>query len=177
MLFPLIGEGISRTGMRRVVAGSAALVLAAMVVIAGQIQFDWLGGALAAVARTDPTAEGLDWTSLRDDLRARGLLAPGTVVAALNWRDAGKIGYALGPDATMLCLCADARQFGFAHPMGDYAGEDVLVLVVDPAGAGEAASRWFDRTERLAPGSVRLDGRVLRTVAVLRGIGLRFGGP
>ena len=62
--------------------------------------------------RTDPTAEGLDWISLRDDLRARGLLPPGTVVAALNWRDAGKIGYALGPDVTMLCLrprCAAVR--------------------------------------------------------------------
>ena len=36
--------------------------------------------------RTDPTAEGVDWTSLHDDLEARGLLPPGTVTAALNWR-------------------------------------------------------------------------------------------
>ena len=46
-------------------AASAALVLAAMLAITCQLQFDWLGGSLAAVMRNDPTAEGLDWTSLR----------------------------------------------------------------------------------------------------------------
>jgi 4-amino-4-deoxy-L-arabinose transferase-like glycosyltransferase len=167
MLFPLLGV---EQWLRRVVVGSAVLVLLSVAVIAGQIQFDWFGGALTRVARADPTAEGLDWVSLRENLRARGLLAPGTVVAALNWRDAGKIGYALGPDVTMLCLSADARQFGFAHPLEDYAGRDVLVLEVDPAAP---ASAWFERTEALAPASVRLDGRVLRMVTVLRGTGLR----
>ncbi|HEY4044663.1 MAG TPA: glycosyltransferase family 39 protein, partial [Rhodopila sp.] len=106
MLFPLLGQAIERrldqAWVRRGLAASAALVLAATAVIASQVQFDWLGGALTTVMRADPTAEGLDWTSLADDLRARGLLPAGTVVAALNWRDAGKIGYALGPGATML---------------------------------------------------------------------------
>jgi 4-amino-4-deoxy-L-arabinose transferase-like glycosyltransferase len=171
MLFPLIGDMISRTWMRRVVLASAGVVVAAMVVIVGQIQFDWLGGRLAAVVRTDPTAEGLDWTSVRDDLRARGLLAPGTVVAALNWRDGGKFGYALGPDVTMLCLNSDARQLGFAHPLHDYIGRDALLLVVDPVGTD--ASAWFQAVEREAPASVRLNGRLLRSVTVLRGTGLR----
>jgi hypothetical protein len=149
-----------------------------MVVIVCQIQFDWLGGGLGRVMRTDPTAEGLDWKSLADDLRARGLLPPGTVVAALNWRDAGKIGYALGPDVTMLCLSADARQFGFAHKLGDFAGQNVLVLVVDPIPrAGDpipqAVGTWFQSVDGLVPSSVRLDGRVLKTISVLRGDGLR----
>ena len=46
--------------------------------------------------RKDPTDEGLDWTTIREDLRREGLLPDGAVVATLNWRDGGKIGYALG---------------------------------------------------------------------------------
>jgi hypothetical protein len=168
MLFPLIDRW---RWIKQVVTGSAVLVIIVLVVIVGQVQFDWLGGRLAGVMHTDPTAEAVDWVSLRDDLRARGLLAPGTVVAALNWRDAGKIGYALGADVTTLCLNADSRQFGFAHPVRDYAGRGVLVLAVDSDGT--EAGAWFRSVETLAPSSVRLDGRVLRTITVLRGSGLR----
>ena len=177
MLFPLLGGIIAcRLGhpwVRRGLAGSAALVLVAMIVIATQIQFDWLGGSLARLMRTDPTAEGTDWTSLHTDLTRGGLLPPGAVVAALNWRDAGKIGYGLGPETTMLCLSTDSRQLGFAHPASDYAGQDILLLIVDPAPhALDEAKRWFQTVDTLAPISVRLDGRVLRTVTVLRGHGL-----
>jgi 4-amino-4-deoxy-L-arabinose transferase-like glycosyltransferase len=177
MLFPLLGRAIAEridlVWVRRVVAGSAALVLACTIVIATQVQFDWLGNGLAKVMRTDPTAEGVDWTSLHDELEARGLLPPGTVAAALNWRDAGKIGHALGPNATMLCLSPDSRQFGFADPLRRFAGQDVLLLVVGPADKAAAeAKSWFRTVELLPATSARLDGRVLRTVTVLRGRGL-----
>ena len=180
MLFPLLGtaiaERLDRAWVRRLLAGSAALLLLCVGVIAAQIQFDWLGGSLAAVMRTDPTAEGLDWTSLRDDLRARGLLRPGTVAAAFNWRDAGKVGRALGLDVTMLCLSTDSRQFRFAVPPNDFAGQDVLLLTLDPPEKASAeAMRWFRSVEVLPGASVRLDGRVLRTVTVLRGRGLVAG--
>jgi 4-amino-4-deoxy-L-arabinose transferase-like glycosyltransferase len=181
MLFPplgaLIAAAVDRAWMRRVIAGTAALVIASVSVTSLQIQFDWLGGALASVMRKDPTDEGLDWTSVRDDLRARGLLPPGVVVAAMGWRDAGKLGYALGPDVTMLCLSDDARQFGFAEPARDFIGRDVLVLVPDPAGrAAEDARRWFQAVDLLDATEVRLRGRVLRGVTVLRGAGLRGEG-
>ena len=124
--------------------------------------------------RSDPTAEGLDWTSLRDRPAGRaGLLPPGTIVAALNWRDAGKIGYGARTRCDDAVPQRGCRQFGFAHPLADYAGQDVLLLVVDPAPrAADDASRWFRSVEVLAPASVRLNGRVLRTVTVLRGHGL-----
>lgn len=174
MLFPMLGDAIAsrlnHTGVRRLLAGSAGLTLAAMAVIATQIQFDWLSGSLAAIVRTDPTAEGLDWISLRVELRARGLLPAGAVIGVFNWRDAGKIAYALGSDTTMLCLSADSRQFGFVDPPRAFAGRDVLLLVPDPAARGiEEATRWFQAVEVLPSSSVRLDGRVLRTVTVLRG--------
>jgi 4-amino-4-deoxy-L-arabinose transferase-like glycosyltransferase len=180
MLFPLLGDAIARNldkaWVPRLVAGSAALVLASIIAIAAQIQFDWLGGSLASVMRIDPTAEGLDWTSIRDDLSARGLLRPGALVAALNWRDAGKFGYALGPDTTMLCLNPDSRQFAFANPPRDFAGQNVLLLVLGPSENAVAAARpWFHAVEQLPSTSVRLDGRVLHVVAVLRGRQLVVG--
>ncbi len=174
MLFPQLGGAIAdrldRPWVRRLVAGSAALLLAAVVAIATQIQFDWLGDSLTAEVHADPTAEGLDWISVRDDLQARGLLPPGTVAATFNWRDGGKIGYALGPATTMLCLSADSRQFGFADPPRDFAGQDVLLLVLGPAQQAVAqARRWFHDVEVLPGTSVRQGGRLLRTVTVLRG--------
>ncbi len=174
MLFPLLGGAIAdrldRPWVRRLVAGSAALLLAAVVAIATQIQFDWLGGSLTAELHADPTAEGLDWISVRDDLQARGLLPPGTVAATFNWRDGGKIGYALGPATTMLCLSTDSRQFGFADPPRHFAGQDVLLLVLGPAQQAVAqARRWFHSVDVLPATSVRQDGRLLRTVTVLRG--------
>jgi hypothetical protein len=177
MLFPLLGEAIAerldRVWLHRLIGSTAALVLVAMAIVSLQIQFDWLGGGLAAVMGKDPTAEGVDWTSVRDDLQARGMLPPGTVAAALSWRDAGKLGYALGPGTTMLCLNRDSRQFGFADALTRFAGQDVLVLIVDPADRGlDQVKQWFTGVEALPGTAIRLNGRVLRTVTVLRGKGL-----
>ena len=87
--------------MRGMIVGTAGLsIVVAMTVIGSQIQFGWLDGIASA---RDATAQELDWTSLRDDLTSRGLLRPGTVVGVPNWRDAGKIAYALGPDVTVIC--------------------------------------------------------------------------
>jgi 4-amino-4-deoxy-L-arabinose transferase-like glycosyltransferase len=180
MLFPLLGEAvaaqINRTWVRRVIAGSAVLVLAAVTVISTQITFDWLGGGLAAIMHRDPTQEAVDWTSLDNDLRTRGLLPAGAIVAAMNWRNAGKIGYALRPDVTILCLCTDSRQFGFAYPVRDFAGQTMLVLLPDPAErAVQEAKGWFRAVEVLPGTSIRVRGRVLQTVTVLRGLDLRPG--
>jgi hypothetical protein len=74
----------------------------------------------------------------------------------------------------MLCLNTDSRQLGFADPVQAFAGKDAIVLAVDPAPhALQDAEAWFRSVELLPPVSVVLDGRVLRTVTVLRGEGLR----
>lgn len=177
MLFAPLGGAIAdrldRLWVQRLVAGSAALVLAAVFVIVTQIQFDWLGRSLTTELNADPTVEGLDWTSVHDDLQARGLLPPGTVAAAFNWRDAGKFGYALGPGTTMLCLSTDSRQFGFAHPVRDFVGQDVLLLEVGPVEqAVSQARRWFHSVKVLPGTLVRQGSRPLRTVTVVRGQGL-----
>jgi len=193
MLVPLLGawlaEHSGKPWVRRGLVATAGLLVTAMLVIATQIQFDWLGGALAPLGRKDPTAEGLDWRSVRDDLTARGVLhdgtlpdgtlaggtlPDGTLAAAFNWRDAGKFGYALGGTATMLCLSDDAREFAIAQPLSRYQGRDVVLLAVDPAPyALDTARRWFRSVEVLPPSSIRLRGRVLAGVTVLIGHGLR----
>jgi hypothetical protein len=134
-------------------------------VIGSQIQLGWLPFMNAA------TAEGLDWTSLRDDLTARGLLRPGTVVGVPNWRDAGKIALAMGPGIPVICLNPDCRQFGIADPPERWAGADILLL--DPGKGGRSLDGMFERIEELPPSAITLRGRVLKTVSV--SMGTRLG--
>jgi 4-amino-4-deoxy-L-arabinose transferase-like glycosyltransferase len=182
MLFPLLGEEVAARlatpWVRRTLIGTAALLLAAIAVIGTQERLDWLGPSLASLLRKDPSAEGIDWTSLRSDLTARGLLAPGTIVAVPNWRDAGKIGYALGPDVTVVCLSPDARQFGFARPPGMLLGHDMLILALDGEDRLKSLfSSLFDRLKPLPPATVTLKGRALQAVTVMQADGFRAWPP
>ena len=167
MLFPLLGravaERLDRPALRRTIAATAALIVGAMALIALQTSTDILGNRLTAVMRNDPTIDGIDWVSVRTDLTARGLLPPGTIVGVANWRDAGKIAYALGPDVTVLCLNPDSRQFGFTAPPTEHLGEDVLLIGAIPPTA------TFERIETLPPTEVRLRGRLLRELPVALG--------
>ena len=167
MLFPLLGREVAaRTNLpwvRRTIAGTAAFIVGTVLVVGLQIRFDILGDTLAPLLRKDPTIEGIDWHSLRQDLTERGLLRPGTVVGVANWRDGGKIAYALGPDVTVLCLNADSRQFGLANPPAGHLGENLLLVGFAPV-AGP-----FERVEPLPPATIRHRGRVLASVSV--GIG------
>ena len=143
-------------------------------VVATQVRLDWLHPAIAAIARKDPDIEAIDWTSLRDDLMARDMLRPGAIVGVPNWRDAGKIAYALGADVTTLCLNRDCRQFGIAYPPSRFIGADVLILAPEhgdrvPAELGRA----FDSIEPMPNAVVRHAGRVLQQVSVFRGHHLR----
>lgn len=178
MLFPLLGAAIPprlhQPWVRRSIAGTAALLLLTVAVIATQERLDWLGPRLAPLLRKDPTAEGFDWTSLRDDLTARGLLPPGALVGVANWRDGGKIGYGLGPAVTTIVLNRDARQFGIAHPADAYLGRDMLLLIVDhPEQVTRELAPLFERLTPLAPSAVRLHDRVLLAVTVLQATNLR----
>jgi 4-amino-4-deoxy-L-arabinose transferase-like glycosyltransferase len=182
MLFPLLGEAVAtrlpHPMLRRALRDTAVFVVLSVTVIATQVRFDWLHPVIARVARQDPDLEAIDWTSLRADLAARGLLARGTVVGVPDWRDAGKIAYALGPDVTVLCLNRDARQFGLVDPPQRFVGQDVLLLVPEHADrATQALAPVFDGIDALPPTPIRHAGRVLAEVAVLRAHRLRAWPP
>ena len=165
MLFPLLGRFVAESwdlrSVRASIAATAALVLVSVTIVATHLRTDWLGAAMPA---KDPTAEGLDWYSLRDDLTARGLLPPGTIVGVPSWRDGGKIARALGPDITVVCLNDDSRQFGFAVPASRFDGATMLLLGAVPA-------EMFGRIEPLRASAVTLRGRTLLTIPAARGIG------
>jgi 4-amino-4-deoxy-L-arabinose transferase-like glycosyltransferase len=176
MLFPLLGawvaEHLENRHVRRTLIGTAALLVAVVAVVAIQVRTDWLRPVVMAFAHgRDPDLEGIDWTSLRDELAARGLLdRPGLVVGATNWRDAGKIAYALGPGVRVIVLNADARQFGFGATPRDAIGEDVLILAPEHADRVPAEyARIFASIEALPPAAIRLAGNEIGTVAVLLG--------
>jgi hypothetical protein len=175
MLFPLLGRFVAEHWDRRIirgfVAGTAALCIVSLTVIGTQIQFDWLGSVSPV---RDVTAEGLDWTSLGDDLTARGLLRPGTIVGVPNWRDAAKIAHALGPDVTVVCLNRDCRQFELANPAERWIGGSMLLLVADHAETVMPKLRgMFERFETLPPSSVVLRGQTLKVLSVALGSGFR----
>ena len=182
MLFPLLGDAVARRldrpAVRRLLVGTAVFVMLAVAVVATQVRFDWLHPALAAVTRTDPDVDAIDWTSLRHELAARDLLPPGTLAGVPNWRDAGKVAYALGPEVTTLCLNRDARQFGIAEPPTRFLGADVLILA--PEHGDRVAAELggaFDAIERLPDASVTHAGRTLLHVAVFRGKRLHVWPP
>jgi hypothetical protein len=182
MLFPLLGRAIAlrveRPLVRRTLAGTAVFVVAALSVVATQVRFDWLHAAVASVGRKDPTVEAIDWTSLHDQLAARGLLHAGTIVGVPNWRDAGKIAIALGPGVTVLCLNRDSRQFGIAFPPARFVGNDLLILAPDhPERVPEELGGSFASLARISDIEIRHAGRTLQSVAVFDARHLRAGPP
>ena len=176
MLFPLLGEAVAsrmnQPQVRRLVWGTAAFVVLAVAVVATQVRFDWLP--ITAFVRRDPDLDAIDWTSLRDALA----LQPGTIIAVPNWRDAGKIAYALGPQVTTLCLNRDGRQFNLAFPPSRFIGDDMLILAPEHGDrVPEELGGIFDTIEPLAPVMVRHAGRALLTVSVFRATKLRRWPP
>jgi hypothetical protein len=178
MLFPLLGREIAaRIGQRWVrwtITATAVLVAGAVIIVGTQIRLDWMRPAIAAVANQDPDLEGIDWGSIRDQLAARGLLRPGVIVGVPNWRDAGKIAYALGSAATVTVLNWDSRQFGFVAPTRAFIGRDLIVLALDDS---ERAQRellpWFSSLKALPPASIDDNGIPLHSVSVFLGRDLR----
>jgi 4-amino-4-deoxy-L-arabinose transferase-like glycosyltransferase len=178
MLFPLLGDAVARrTGqawVKRTIIGTTLFMLAGIAVVSTQVRLDWLHPVIATLARHDPDLEGFDWTSLRPELAARGWLRSDTIVGVPNWRDAGKIGIALGRDVTVLCLCSDARQFGFAQPVQRFAGQDILVLTVDhPKRAEQTLSHEFAELRVLGSLNIRHARHDVGKVTVMRGTGLK----
>jgi 4-amino-4-deoxy-L-arabinose transferase-like glycosyltransferase len=171
MLFPLLGAAVAsrieQPAVRRLLIGTVAFVVVALAVVATQVRSGWLHPVMAEFARRDPTVEAIDWSSLRDDLAARGMLMSGTIVGVPNWRDAGKIAHALGPEVTTLCLNRDCRQFGLADPPARFIGSDLLILATDhPERVSAELGRAFVSLAQLPDSGIRHAGQSLQPVAV-----------
>ncbi len=185
MLFPLLGEAVARRRrgsrlVRGALAATAAVVTLGAVFVASEVRFNWLPEVFEDFALgTDPDLDAVDWTSLRTELAARGLLGrPGLVVAATRWHDAGKIDYALGGEATVICLGADPRQYGLVANAADYAGKDV-VIVAPRTSLAQVTAQFgtaFDALEALPAAMVRQAGRPAMLLPLFMGRRLHLPG-
>ncbi|MBS0560705.1 MAG: glycosyltransferase family 39 protein [Proteobacteria bacterium] len=175
MLFPLLGDWLARHAgnvhVRRTVIVTAALLVLVPLALTVQLRTDALRPVLGAFLHgRDPDIEGVNWTSVRADLAARGLLTPETIVGVANWRDGGKLAYALGPDARVVVLNEDARQFGFGLTPRDVTGRDLLILTLDPPDRVAAEyGHAFAALHVLPSAPVLLAGRPIAEVSVARG--------
>jgi len=159
-LFPLLGARLVhwRPTLARVwFRGSATLVCLGILLVTTEVDWNWIG---LIRPGADPGLQAVNWTPLRGALQSRGL--PGrAIVAAPNWRDAGKIDYALGGDPPVICLNTEAHQYGFGPGPAAHIGQDVLIVAPRQTPAQIAASYGavFERIEPLAAASVPLRGR------------------
>jgi hypothetical protein len=178
MLFPLLGaevaQRIEHRSVRRLIVGTAGFVALGLTVIVIQVHFDWLHALVPRIGGKDPDLEAVDWTSLRARFR------PGTVVGVPDWRDAGKLAYALGPGVTVLCLNQDSRQFGLSWPAAHFLGSDMLIAAPEHADRVVATlGPAFDSIQDLPPAEITHpeSGRALGSVAVFFARRLRVWPP
>ena len=187
MLFPLLGVELERLWawrprlVRSVLAGTALVLCMVLAALACEVRWNWLPlGPDRFAPGTDPEQQAIDWTALPGALAERGLLhRPNTVVGAPGWQDAGKVGYALGADVTVLCLHPDARQFSFGAPPARYNGADVVIVSTKPATAASLAANGFhfDDIELLPPISLGHADRPGQRVLVYLGHVLKTASP
>lgn len=168
MLFPLLGDAVGRRRresrpVRLYLAVTAATVTLGTVIVGSEVRFNWLPDVAETFSLgADPDLDAVDWTSLRTDLAARGLLGrPGLVVAATRWHDAGKIDYALGGRSTVICLGDDPREYGLVASAAGHVGEDVLI-VAPRSSLAQITKQFgtaFDAVDVLPEALVRHAGR------------------
>jgi len=148
MLFPVLGQalaGARGSWPRPWAIASAVALLAFWGLAVSDAATGWIRDAFPrAFLKADPTLEAAEWTRLRGDLAARGLLdPPGLFVAAVKWNEAGKIDQALGGKTPVLVFSPDPREFAFRPPSSGLIGHDALII-----GAGSAVR---DQLPAIAP--------------------------
>ncbi|OYV72761.1 MAG: hypothetical protein B7Z72_04055, partial [Gemmatimonadetes bacterium 21-71-4] len=153
-------------------------------IAASDVATGWVARAKPSwFTRGDPSLEAYDWSDLRPELTARGLLGDAQpVVAGTRWIEAAKIGYAMGPDVPVLCLSDDPRHFYYLDPPARFMGRDVLILVRVPAGGltwnvQRQYAPYFAAVEPAGTVPIRRGGRVAFTVAVYRATRMRAPYP
>lgn len=167
MLYPLLGAWLAAafrraTWPRRwaLAAGAAlvGLVFLAVGHAATGLGRVWFPGLLAK----DPTLEALEWTSLRPELQARGLLDhPGLFVLAPHWITGGKLDHGLGGALPVVVFGPDQRHFAFRQDLGLLVGRDALIMGPEAQVTRvlPALADYFDHLEELPPLALGRGGR------------------
>jgi 4-amino-4-deoxy-L-arabinose transferase-like glycosyltransferase len=159
MLYPVLGDYLDREAVvrRRPIiwaVTSAALLVALAFLIVGHAATGY-GRLLfpAGFAKGDPTLEALDWTPLRAELEARGLLKhKGLFIISGSPIDIGKIDYALH-DAVPMQVFGESKQYAFRYDPKIFVGRDALIIGRRDRMRGmvTALSNYFLSIEELPP--------------------------
>ena len=118
MIFPVLGAWLADKSRRhawprRWAWASTFATLGLWALAASETEFGWIGWTIPTLHR-DPTLETVTWTGLRAVVLHAQAARPGCLfVAALNWRDGGKIGAAVGDLAPVRVYLDDPRGFAF----------------------------------------------------------------
>ena len=162
MLFPMLGREIAaRIGDWRVrwaLGVAAGLIVALIFAVAALASF----APPSIAGPRSPLMEALSWRDLGRELEIRGLRdRPRLFIAAINWREAGKIDFALGGRPEVVCLSDEPHAYGILHPADAHRGEDAL-FVVDRLKPEEVVTwyrSFFDKIEPLEPATLSSAGK------------------
>jgi 4-amino-4-deoxy-L-arabinose transferase-like glycosyltransferase len=181
--FPLLGarlaglEGSYRGALKWTAGLTVALLFAVLSVAATQATTGWLQKLVPELReRADLTTDLIDWTPLRRVLAERGLMTPDTVIAGITWIEAGKLNYALGNEATVICVCLDPHQFMFGPGLDAHAGHDVLIVgtPLSFAELGWFLQGQFAKLEPLEAVQLMRGGRVGLKLEIFAGRGRKL---
>jgi hypothetical protein len=106
-----------------------------------------------AFTKGDPTLDAFEWNQLPQELKARGLLRPGTFVITTNWIYAGKIDQALHDALPVVIFGGNQKQFGARYDPNAFLGRDAIVIgpVESMGGVAGGLQPYFHSIEELPP--------------------------
>jgi hypothetical protein len=166
------GAARTRRRTRRWLVASTIAFLLIAAVAATQTTNGWLSRVAPALfAHGDPTLEAVDWRDLPAAISPALRSTAQPFVAASSWIDAGKIAYALGGRADVVCLCAEPHQFAFIHSGASFLARDAVIVerVRDGSRSTTSLAPYFRGVEPLGTTVVRRAGHPAITLALFRG--------
>ncbi|MBI4042602.1 MAG: glycosyltransferase family 39 protein [Deltaproteobacteria bacterium] len=133
-LFRLLQNGSQRA--RRWLIGSTAFSSLALLIVVTHVATGWGRGIEQLFASDeskkldDPTLEMLDYSTLEEALRGRGLLARKDLFVFTNrWFQSGKVDYALKGKMPLFCFHpSDQRGFEFLRESEEWLGKDGVLV-------------------------------------------------
>ncbi|MGP8119731.1 MAG: ArnT family glycosyltransferase [Xanthobacteraceae bacterium] len=175
LLFPVLGDHLAREAAVRSrpriwAVASAALLVACSLLVIGYIETGF-GRQLvtAAPVKGDFRLDFIEWTPLRDELRARGLLdRRGLFVISGSPSDIGSIDQALN-DAMPMQVFGESREFAFRIDPKTLVGRDALIMGRRDrmGGVAEGLAPYFESIDELPSfefgraGSMEINVRIL----------------
>lgn len=179
-MFPVLGAEAARVAQKHparmigAAAASGVAVIAVIIAFSTNARTGWLTP--QRYTHSDPTIDLLNWNELDAVLAKRHLLNAQTpAIAAIQWKEAGKLNYILGRKFPVLCLCSNPQQFRYLQTPEVFAGKNIIIVGAhrDVTEMRETVAGMFNRIEPLQAIALHRSGKTAIELTVMRGIGFR----